>query len=300
MEKINLSNDLSVSRLVHGYWRLLDWNLSDRELIAFIDQVYESGITTFDHADIYGNHECEKKFGDALILKKDLRNNIQIITKCGIKLNTGKFPERQIKFYEYSSDYIINSANQSLKNFRTDYIDLLLLHRPAPFFDPEDVAKAFSALKKSGKVLNFGVSNFSPAQYEMLNSYLEQKLVTNQVEISPYCLDSFENGNMEFFLKNKINPMAWSPLAGGQLFKPKDDKAKRIHKQLNEVAKELNVDGIDKVIFSWLFKHPSGIVSILGSGKIDRLKSAVDSLSIDMSLEQWYKIYIAAKGEELP
>jgi predicted oxidoreductase len=187
-----------------------------------------------------------------------------------------------------------------LSNFRTDYVDLLLLHRPSPFFDPEEVAKAFSHLKQSGKVLHFGVSNFNPRQFEMLNSYVDEKLVTNQVEISPFCLEHFENGNIDFFLKEKIKPMAWSPMAGGNILNPSGEKGQRVLKALLEVASELNDEPVDKIIYAWILKHPAKILPIVGTGKISRIKNAVEALDIDMTLEQWFKIYIAAKGEELP
>ncbi len=300
MDKIKLTDNLEVSRLVHGHWRLADWKLSNKELLKFTQQVIDLGITTFDHADIYGDYSCERIFGEALKLKKELRKDIQLITKCGIKLISNQFPTRKIKYYDYSYNYIVSSVENSLKNFGTDYIDLLLLHRPAPYFNPEEVAKAFAHLKKEGKVLHLGVSNFNVQQYEMLNTYVEGKLVTNQVEISPFCLEHFENGNMDYFLKERIKPMAWSPLAGGEVFKPTDVKGIRIVNALLEVAFELNVDSIDKIMYSWLLKHPSKIIPVIGSGKIERIKQGIAALDIDMSLEQWYKIYNAATGVELP
>jgi len=300
MQGIKLTNDLELSRIIHGNWRLAEWKLSNQQLLALTQQIIELGITSFDHADIYGNYSCEELFGDAIKLKKELRQHIQIITKCGIKLISDKYPERKVKHYDYGYDHIILSVNNSLKNFGTDYIDLLLLHRPAPFFNPDEVAKAFSELKKTGKVLHFGVSNFSPLQFEMLNSYLDDKLVTNQVEISPYCLEHFENGNMDFFLKERIKPLAWSPLAGGRLFKPFDEQSKRLSDALLKVSKELKIDSVDKTIYSWILKHPSSILPIVGSGKIDRIKNAVEALHIDMPLELWYKIYNASTGKELP
>ena len=300
MKKINLTTNLKVSPLVHGHWRLADWKISNQELLALTQQAIELGITTFDHADIYGDYNCETLFGDALATKKGLRNDIQIITKCGIKLISNKFPKQKINYYDYSYEHIILSVDNSLTNFRTDYIDLLLLHRPAPFFDPEEVAKAFAHLKQSGKVLHFGVSNFNPRQYEMLNSYLGETLVTNQVEISPFCLENFENGNMDFFLEKRIKPMAWSPLAGGEILRPKGEKGQRIFDSLTEIANELNVDSIDKIVYSWLLKHPTGIIPVLGTGKISRIKNAIEALNIDMSVEQWYKVYIASVGQELP
>jgi predicted oxidoreductase len=226
--KIKLKEGLELSRIVHGHWRLAEWNLTAQQLLELIENCIALGITTFDHADIYGDYTCERLFGNAMLLNKKLREEIQVVTKCGIKLKSAKFPERIIGSYDYSYQHIVNSANQSLKNLETDYIDLLLLHRPSPFFNPEEVAKAFDQLLKAGKVRHFGVSNFSVGQQEMLAKYLDMKLVTNQVEISPYCLDHFENGNVDYFLKENIKPMAWSPLAGGRIMLPIDAKGERV------------------------------------------------------------------------
>ncbi|MFI8380381.1 aldo/keto reductase family oxidoreductase [Leeuwenhoekiella sp. NPDC079379] len=298
--KIALNNNLSLSRIIHGYWRLRDWNLSDQELLTLIEQVLELGITSFDHADIYGNYTCEEFFGRALALKPELRSKMQLISKCGIRLNTDFNPQLDVKIYDYSAAYIIQQAEASLKNLGTDRLDLLLLHRPAPFFNPEEVAKAFDELKQSGKVLNFGVSNFSPMQFDSLQAYLDMPLATNQVEISVGCLEHFDNENIEFFQKHKIKPMAWSPLAGGGLFKPETEQEHRLHSVLKAIASELNIETIDQVMYAWLLKHPVGIMPIVGSQHINRIKSAVDALKIELSLEQWYKIYIASKGEDLP
>jgi len=293
-------NNLNLSNIVHGHWRLSEWNYTPEELLELTHQCIDLGISSFDNADIYGNYECEKLFGEALALEPSLRHDIQIISKCGIKLNTDKFPERRLKIYDYSYEHIVHSAEQSLRNLKTDYLDLLLLHRPSPFFEPEVVAKAFDHLKQSGKVRHFGVSNFSVLQLEMLQKHLNVDLVTNQVEISPYCLEHFDNGNIDFFLKENIRPMAWSPLAGGQLFKPQNVKADRVRQALIQVATELDADSIDLVAYAWLMKHPAHIIPIVGSGKIERIKKAVDAQNIQMSLEQWFSIYNAAKGEELP
>tara|TARA_R110000751_G_scaffold128066_2_gene230132 strand:- start:2959 stop:3864 length:906 start_codon:yes stop_codon:yes gene_type:complete len=298
--KLALNDNLSLSRIIHGYWRLRDWNLSDQELLKLIEQVLELGITSFDHADIYGNYTCEAYFGRALALKPSLRDQMELISKCGIRLNTDVNPELDVKIYDYSFNYIVQQAEASLKHLGTDRLDLLLLHRPAPFFNPEEVAKAFDKLKQSGKVLNFGVSNFTPMQFDNLQSHLDMPLATNQVEISVSCLEHFENENMEFLQKHKIKPMAWSPLAGGGLFKPQSDKEHRLHSVLKEIAAALNVESIDQVMYAWLLKHPAGIMPIVGSQHINRIKSAVDALEVEMSLEQWYKIYIASKGDELP
>lgn len=299
MIKTQLSEDLHLSRIVHGHWRLADWKLSSQELLKLTEQCIELGVTSFDHADIYGNYTCESIFGEALSLKPSLRNDIQIISKCGIKLATDRYPERKLKTYDYSYKHIVSSVENSLRNLKTDYLDLLLLHRPSPFFAPEEVAKAFSDLKRSGKVLHFGVSNFSSQQSEMLNSYTEEKLATNQVEISPACLEHFVNGNIDYFLKERMKPMAWSPLSGGRLFNPKTELEKQIAKTLSDIADELDLEKIDQVIYAWLLKHPVGMLPIVGTSKIERIRSAVEALDIDMSHEQWFRIY-ASTGVEMP
>ena len=300
MNKVSLTNNFGLSRIVHGQMRMGDWKMSIHELSTLMDQLVEMGISSFDHADIYGNYSCEAVLGEVMQLNKALRNKIEIVTKCGIKLISDKFPERKVKYYDYSFEHIITSVNNSLKNFGTDHIDLLLLHRPAPFFDPEIAAEAFTMLKNEGKVLHFGVSNFTPCQFEMLNNFTEEKLVTNQVEISPYCLEHFENGNMDFFLKENIKPMAWSPVAGGKLLNPTDEKGLRVLDALKQLAEELNVTQLDKVIYAWLLKHPATILPVVGTGNIGRIRLAAEAQNLDMTLEQWYTIYIAALGKELP
>ena len=300
INKIKLSSNLEISQIVHGHWRLDNWNLNNQELLKLTQQISELGVTTFDHADIYGNYSCEKIFGDAINLKKGLRENLQIITKCGIKLLSDKFPERTFKSYDYSFEHIIFSVENSLKHFKTDYLDVLLLHRPSPFFNPEEVAKAFSHLKKQGKVLNFGVSNFNSQQFEMLNSYVEEPLVTNQIEVSPFCLEHFENGNMDYFLTKRIKPMAWSPLAGGNILNPTTPKGNRLLNTLKDVANELSINNLDTLIYSWLLNHPTSIIPVIGTQKISRVKNAVEALKVNMSSELWQKIYVASLGKDLP
>ncbi|MFY0654217.1 MAG: aldo/keto reductase [Cyclobacteriaceae bacterium] len=300
MKKIKLAADLEFSQIVHGHWRLAEWQLSSQELLTLTRRAIDLGITTFDHADIYGDYSCEKLFGEALALNKGLRSDIQLVTKCGIQLISSKFPERQVKHYDYSYDHIVSSVNNSLNNFGTDYVDLLLLHRPSPFFDPEEVARAFSDLKSAGKVLHFGVSNFLPGQQQLLQSCLDDKLVTNQIEISPYCLENFENGTLDYLVQEKIKPMAWSPLAGGQIMNPDSEKGHRLLNSLREVASELGTEDIDKVIYKWLLMHPAGIIPVVGTGKIARLEKAADAINLKMNLEQWFMIYAASTGVEVP
>lgn len=300
MKTVKLREDLEFSRIVQGYWRLMDWNISDYELVKLIEEAYDLGITTVDHADIYGNFCCEEKFGNALKIKKGLREKLQLVTKCGIKFPSENRPENKSHCYDTSKEHIIKSAERSLKNFNTDYLDVLLIHRVDALLNPEEVAEAFTKLKREGKVRYFGVSNFLPAQFNMLNSYLEDSLVTNQVEISPLCLDSFENGTLDLMLEKRIKPMAWSPLAGGRLFKANDEKSLRVQKVLNKIKDEVSAKGIDEVVYAWLLMHPSNIMPIVGSGKIDRIKAAIRATEINLSRDQWFEIYVASRGIDIP
>ena len=300
MERVQLASNLEISRIIHGHWRLIQWKLSPQELLKLVKSVYELGITTFDHADIYGNYECEEQMGKALALDKSFRDKIEIISKCGIKLKSDKYPNREIGTYDYSSQHIIKSVEQSLTNLHTDRLDLLLLHRPSPLFNPHEVAEAFNKLLKEGKVLNFGVSNFTPDQIMLLESVWEGGIVTNQVEISPNNLTTFQDSTINYLQSKNITPMAWSPLAGGELLKPSNEKSNRIYSVLTEISKEIDEPYIDKIIYAWILKHPSKIAPVIGSEKIERVKNAVDSLQLNLTDEQWFRIYIASTGENLP
>jgi predicted oxidoreductase len=293
-------DQVPISPIVAGVWRLMEWKLSAAQLQQYIEESLALGVTTFDHADIYGNYSCEAEFGKVLKEQPGLRRQMQLVSKCGIKIVSDKYPQRKVGHYDTSRNHIVQSVDQSLRNLHTDHLDLLLIHRPDPLMDPADTARAFEELEKAGKVRNFGVSNFTPMQYQMLDAYMEGKLVTNQVELSPYCLEHFHNSNMEFFLKERIRPMAWSPLGGGSLLDPQNEQGRRLKSKLEEVAGQVGADGIDKVAYAWILKHPSRPIPIVGTGKIERVKRAVDALSIALSREQWFEILIASQGHPVP
>lgn len=299
MQRIQLSDNLSFSRIIHGLWRLSDWNLSDTEVLKLIEDCLEAGITTFDHADIYGNYTCEKKFGDALALKPELREKMEIVTKCGIKLVSDNRPEHRIKSYDTSKEHILASVNQSLENLQTDYIDVLLIHRPDPFMDPIEVADAFKQLQKEGKVRHFGVSNFKRSQFKMLQSHLEFPLITNQIELSAYQLENFKDGTVDLCQEVRLAPMAWSPLAGGSIFASDDERAVRLRSTLEKIAGELGAGGIDEVLYAWLLSHPANIMPIVGSGKMNRIHSAIRSMELSMTREQWFEILQVSMGQEI-
>lgn len=284
------------SRFVMGYWRLMDWNMSPLQLASFIEEHIDLGVTTVDHADIYGGYLCEAAFGEALKLVPALRDRMEIVTKCGIA-TTAK-PEHALGHYITDSAHIIKSAEQSLVNLATDRIDLLLIHRPDPLMDADEVAEAFLNLHQSGKVRHFGVSNFTPAQFALLQSRLPFTLATNQVEISPVHQPLLLDGTLDQLQQLRIRPMAWSCLGGGRLFN--DDEFKPLRNELETIARELNAESIEQVVYAWILRLPSKPLPIIGSGKIERVRSALAAEELQMTRQQWFRIRKAALGYDVP
>ncbi|MCM7166997.1 aldo/keto reductase [Enterobacter quasiroggenkampii] len=284
------------SRFVMGYWRLMDWNMSPLQLASFIEEHIDLGVTTVDHADIYGGYQCEAAFGEALKLVPALRDRMEIVTKCGIA-TTAK-PEHALGHYITDSAHIIKSAEQSLVNLATDRIDLLLIHRPDPLMDADEVAEAFLNLHQSGKVRHFGVSNFTPAQFALLQSRLPFTLATNQVEISPVHQPLLLDGTLDQLQQLRIRPMAWSCLGGGRLFN--DDEFQPLRNELDTIAGELNAESIEQVVYAWILRLPSKPLPIIGSGKIERVRSALAAEELQMTRQQWFRIRKAALGYDVP
>lgn len=278
--------------------RLGSWGkkLEEPALHGFIENCLALGQSSFDHADIYGDYTTEADFGAVLKGNSALRDKLQLITKCGIGYVAPNRPENKIKHYNSSKDYIIKSVEASLKALNTDRIDVLLIHRPDFLMDPDEVSITIDQLKLDGKVLEFGVSNFSFSQFQMLNSRI--KLFTHQVEIHPLHLDAFTNGTLDQCLENGIRPMAWSPLAGGRLFEKNNAYASRILECLVNLSPKYNASP-DQLVYAWLMKHPSEILPVLGTTKIERVEAALAALKIDMDRQDWYKIWTAATGKKV-
>lgn len=289
-----------LSELVQGYWRLAEWGMTPQQRLTFLKQHIDLGITTVDHADIYGNYECEQLFGEALKLDPSVRNQIEIVTKCDIKLCGDKFPERKVNHYDTSSAHIYESVNNSLSRLNIEQIDLLLIHRPDLLMDADEVAEAFAELHKVGKVKHFGVSNFTPSQFELLQDRVHKPLVTNQVEINPLNFEVAHDGTLDQLQKARIRPMAWSCLGGGAIFTGETAQAKRVREELELIRVEVGANSIDEVIYAWVRKLPSKPLPIIGSGKIERVESAISALSIELTREQWYRVWIASKGHGVP
>jgi predicted oxidoreductase len=290
-----------VSRLAYGAWRLLeDGQGADvQQVLALIQTCLDRGITTFDHADIYGGYRCEEAFGAALRANPGLRQRMELITKCGIMLVHSARPRNRIKHYDYSREHIVASVEQSLRNLATDYIDVLLLHRPSPLLDPDEVAEAVRLLVAQGKVRHLGVSNFTPAQLDALASRLDRPLVTNQVELHPLRLEPFLDGTLDQCLQRRMAPMAWSPLAGGRLMMGEGGAESRVRTVLSELGRRYGAE-LDQVALAWLLRHPAKIIPVVGTQRPERIISAVGALSLKLDTQDWFEVWSASTGAPVP
>lgn len=276
-------------------WGIWGANLSAKEVQNLIEVSVNENLTTFDHADIYGGYTTEELFGKAFSEMKIEREKIQIVTKCGICIPTEKknFP---LKHYNYSKEYILNQVDESLKNLKTDYIDLLLLHRPSPLMNPEEIAAAFGILRSSGKVRDFGVSNFTTSQFDLISKCFPQ-LVTNQVEISLTETKSFYDGTIDQMMMKKLKPMAYSVL--GSYFSEDSEKTARIKSVLDGLMQKYNADEA-QLLLAFLLKHPARILPIIGTSKAENIKSLKKSLEIDLEIEDWFMMLEASVGKKVP
>lgn len=278
-------------------WGVWGHKLDTHAIQGLIEECLGLGITTFDHADIYGHYTTEADFGKALAAAPHLRDQMQLVTKCGIRLVTPNRPENRLKSYDTSKSYIVQSVEQSLSNLKTDRIDLLLIHRPDPLLEPEEVAEAFTQLQQAGKVLHVGVSNFLPQQFDLLNSYIP--LCTNQIQLSLLHSDAFLDGEIEHWMGHSIRPMAWSPIGGGALFSA---EGKETNRELWKVIDRLSTKyeaSTDQVLLAWLMRHPAGILPVLGTAKVHRLAAAAQATRIQLDRSDWFALWEGARGEEV-
>ncbi|GIU40930.1 oxidoreductase [Shewanella sairae] len=291
---------LQLSQFIAGFWRTADRNTNTQQRLALIQGYLDLGVYSMDHADIYGGYQCEQLFGEALALAPALRDKMQIISKCGIRLVNDHNPDVYLNHYDTTSEHIIASVENSLTRLKTDYLDLLLIHRPDPLMDANAVAHAFGQLQQQGKVLHFGVSNFTPQQFDLLQSRVEQKLVCNQVEISPSNMSALHDGTLDHCQQHKLKPMAWSCLGGGDIFNATDPKSIRLRSTLASIADEVGAENISQVIYAWVLALPSKPHPIIGSGNIERIRSAVKATELRLTRQQWFSIWQASTGHGVP
>ena len=298
MKKIKLSENLFLSQVVMGCMRIADSGLTEAELLRLVEECLDMGVTSIDHAPVYGGYTCEKIFGDAVLRKKpELREKMELITKAGI-VCPGHYGNKTI-YYNSTKEEILKEMDESLEKLGTDHVDLLLIHRPDPLADPAETADALETVVKEGKALNVGVSNFMPSQIAMLQSYMSIPLVTNQMELSVKNTENFFNGVVDDALTRKMPLMAWSPLGGGDVFKGTDEKFVRLRTVLTAVAEQYQTT-IDAVMYAWLFTHPAKIAALTGTMNADRIRTAVHASDIQLSYDEWYQILEASRGFSVP
>lgn len=288
---------MNFSPIAAGVWRAPDWGLDAAGLAGWMSQALDLGITTFDHADIYGGYTVEAMFGAAFALAPGLRERLQIVSKCGIKLVSPQRPGHTLKSYDSSRAHVLASVDASLQALRTDRIDLLLLHRPDLLMDPEELGETFRHLLAAGKVLHFGVSNHTPGQLAMLRR--RHPLLTNQIEFSPLQMRALADGTLEQCLDLGLRPMLWSPLAGGRLLTGADEQAQRVRAVLRALG-DAQGASVATMAYAWLMRHPSRPVPVTGSGRIAALREAVAAMAVRMSAEDWYRVWQASIGHEVP
>ena len=292
MKSIQLSETLALSQIVYGMWRIGDDDTSPKHIQAKIEACLQQGITTIDQADIYGGYEAESLLGNCLHSAPHLRKEIEIITKCDIVAPIGRYSDRRIKYYDTSQEHIISSVDQSLSDMHIEQIDLLLIHRPDPFMDHHETGAALDQMVASGKVKAVGVSNFKRHDWSLLQSAMKNNLVINQIEISVIANEAFTNGDIAFMQELGIAPMAWSPLAGGQLFNQKNQP---LLSAMQQIAETYDTD-ITAVAVAWLLVHPANIIPVMGTNNLERIKTLSQACLVKLDRETWFELYALARG----
>lgn len=295
MQRIELSENLSLSRIVQGFWRLTSWDWSAKELADFMNACIDRGVTSFDTAEIYGRTLCEQQLGAAFAQDPSLRNRIELVSKTGIFGTTVN--GKRFGYYDTSYDRVMQSCKESLQRLGTAHLDLYLIHREDPCFDPWETGRALLELKQAGLVREIGVSNFDPYKFDALDTAVDGQLVTNQIEWNPLCFEHFNSGMMDYLTVNRIHPMLWSPLAGGRLFKGETEQAQKAMAVISDIAERHGVEPA-VIVFAWLMYHPVSAMPISGSNKLSRLDLAIAALDVKLERSEWYEIY-AASGQQV-
>lgn len=293
MERINLTPDLSLSRIVYGMWRLGDVDdTSPKTVQAKMEACLEQGITTMDQADIYGGYMAEEIMGAGLT--QEIKDKIEVVTKCDILIPAGRYGHVGGKYYDTTRAHITASVDHSLRLMGIDKIDVLLIHRPDPLMDHHETGAALDDVVASGKVRAVGVSNFKLHDWTLLQSAMTARLVTNQIEMSLTAHDAFTNGDLAYLQERGVPPMAWSPLGGGALMTENTP----LTAVIDDVAA---ANGVDRgaVAVAWLLAHPAKIMPVMGTNNLSRIKGLSDALKVNMDRPTWFKLYEAALGHEV-
>ncbi|SEW18166.1 Predicted oxidoreductase [Cognatiyoonia koreensis] len=297
MNRINITKDLSFSRIIYGMWRLAEAaDTSPAHVQAKIEACLEQGITTMDQADIYGGYMAEEVMGAALKAAPALKDKIEVVTKCDILIPAGRYADTaRVKYYDTTAAHISASIDHSLRLMNIDRIDTLLIHRPDPLMDHHETGKALDAAVASGKVRSIGVSNFKLHDWTLLQSSMDTALITNQIELSLSAHQGFTNGDVAYLQERGIPIMAWSPLGGGTLMTGAGETQ-------NAMAKMADKHGTtpDAIAIAWLLAHPAQIMPVMGTNDLARIKTLSAASKVTLDRQDWYELYTAALGHEVP
>lgn len=275
-------------------WGIWDKNLNPKEMENMIHICLENKISTFDHADIYGSYTTESTFGKAFASSKISRDKLQLISKCGIQL-ISENRSNSIKHYNYSKKYIIWSVENSLKNLQTDFLDLFLLHRPSPLMQVDEIAEAILKLKTEGKIIDFGLSNFTASQTELIRQKTE--ISYNQVQFSATHHEAMLDGSFDYMQIHNIRPMSWNPL--GTVFREDIEQTRRLKKILVKLVEKYHV-GSDTILLSWVLQHPAKAIPIAGTVNIARIQSLMKAVELQLEKEDWFAIWVESMGNDVP
>lgn len=301
--RIALPNGRSLSRMAYGVWRLSEaQDSSVNANLARIDACLAQGITTFDHADIYGDYRCEALFGEAIKARPSLKDRIEIVTKTDIMLLSGKWPDTRVKHYDTSPAHVKASVDRSLSRIGVDVIDLLLIHRPDPLMDAQALGECLDGLIDSGKLRGVGVSNFMPWDVDLLQSCMKHPLQTNQLELSLLHTAPFINGQLAHAQQHRMPVMAWSPLGGGRLHSQAGTAGTAAARMAPKLAELAQASGTDTtaVAMAWLMHHPVQILPVMGTNQLERIGRFGDAARVPMDRQTWYELYELANGHEVP
>ena len=289
------------SPFAYGTWHLMDdpEGSHPERILEKLRLCQELGITTLDTAEIYGLYEVEEALGRALRLEPGLRERFQIVTKCGIYVPCPAFPSTSVKHYDAGYSAILRAAEKSLRLLKTDRLDVLLVHRPDWLSPAEETAKALNQLQKEGKILHAGVSNYSAPQFEALSAFTDKPLVTNQLEFSLLRMDPILDGTFDQCQRLKVQPMAWSVLGGGQMFDSSSPAGQRLQAAAGELALRHGGATLEQLATAWVLAHPARPQVIIGSNRLDRIRSQAAAKSIDLRHQDWYSLWEAAQGRNI-
>ena len=290
---------VSMSSLVWGTWRCLKQFNDTQDFARFLHELQILGVTTLDTADIYGGHGAEAFVGQALREMGTAANVFQIVSKSGIRTASDRFTLIETGHYDNSPAYIRRSVERSLRELGRQTLDLFLIHRPDYLMDASETGEALDNLIIHGLVKSVGVSNFSASQFSLLQSAMTNRLATNQIEYSTLETNALDDGRLDQMQSESLRPMCWSPLGAGRLFKPEDKQAIRVRAELEKLSNKYNFSGIDAAAITWITRHPSGPVPVIGTGRIDRIGSVLRAVSTIIEHEDWYRVLVASRGKDM-